>query len=966
MRTPILDPRDLNAIMAEIAAHAAQYTPEWRYEDASDDPGAAIARLFGEMFYQTVDRFNSVPEKLYIEFLEQIGVQMPDPVPAQGMVQFEPHDTVTDPVPVPKGTQIYRGVEDGDGIVYETVRPIEATAARLKHVFFSDTRRGILQELDLARPQFFFSENYGENLTCHRFSVEERDALCFSCPGTVELQVLAENRFTAEETAQLLAGPNMVWTWRRGEEDVPFDSVELSGDRILLKRLSPSDGGDLGVSVSCAGNGVEGTIRVDGIRAASQSLDWVDADELASGDVALDPVEGGYCFGRRPTGYNTFYIRSDQAFRKRGARAAVKLELVPIVTEPVSTAPTYNFTERLIDKKAAVEVKPDDVFVDEVIWEYYNGSGWAKLEVTGNRNPFSCKDSGSLETVFTVPEDIARSEVNAREGYYIRARVLHVENEMSQIPRWIVPFVKCARCKWHYDALRPVTRYFSVNNGTQVELEESGDVRSVSFPAIVAPPREPAAMYFCFDASPHAMPLTMYFDLAGKAPMDDKLTFEAWNGKRFEPVNTLDQTRNLLSSGLVFLYLPQPLPGRELFGREGCWLRAVRSTYRENGGGYPRVSGVHLNTVSAVQSKQEESMVFDTDVYEANKTLELLESPVLNCGVWVDEARDLALAEAKELAEKLPGKVRLEFDDGVLQRCWIRWERTGHLELCSGEERVYQLEPYSGRITFGDGIHGRVPAVGQRNIYVSYASGGGVSGNCPAGEVRELMGSLPRINSVVNLTDMSGGTDRFSPEKVRQLGNKRLRHRGRAVSARDFEEMVAEAFPQVTHVKCFARRDPNYTPASGHVTVVVDSCSSGAMTADLCDRIYTYLEPRCDCTMTQSRRLHVIPATILTVNTEVSVEVEDMDQAAITQQLLDQRLRQLVDDQWRKRDIGDQVRVDQLWQVVRDTPNVRLVRKVLVEGVYDENGITRSIPLETDKMVPYASVRSGKHRIRLG
>ena len=33
--------------MAQVAAHARSYTPEWRYEGAEDDPGSALAELFG-------------------------------------------------------------------------------------------------------------------------------------------------------------------------------------------------------------------------------------------------------------------------------------------------------------------------------------------------------------------------------------------------------------------------------------------------------------------------------------------------------------------------------------------------------------------------------------------------------------------------------------------------------------------------------------------------------------------------------------------------------------------------------------------------------------------------------------------------------------------------------------------------------------------------------------------------------
>ena len=110
----------------------------------------------------------------------------------------------------------------------------------------------------------------------------------------------------------------------------------------------------------------------------------------------------------------------------------------------------------------------------------------------------------------------------------------------------------------------------------------------------------------------------------------------------------------------------------------------------------------------------------------------------------------------------------------------------------------------------------------------------------------------------------------------------------------------------------------------------------------------------------------MIPATAVQVNTEITVEVADLDQAAVTQQNLISRLQDLIDRQWRLRDIGDQVRVNQIWQVIRDTPNVRLVRQILVEGIYEEDGISRHIPLETDHVVPYATVRSGSHLIRLG
>ena len=315
----------------------------------------------------------------------------------------------------------------------------------------------------------------------------------------------------------------------------------------------------------------------------------------------------------------------------------------------------------------------------------------------------------------------------------------------------------------------------------------------------------------------------------------------------------------------------------------------------------------------------------------------------------------------------LPGRVRLEREDRVLTHCWVRWERTPELALTGPAERCYQLDPYAGTVTFGDGIHGRVPPEGEENIRVSYAYGGGSRGNRPAGAVTRLIGALPRISRVENLTPMSGGTDRFPLEKAEAIGNKRLRHRGRAAGARDFEEIVIQEFPQARHVKCFPGRDAAGAYAPGHVSVVVEGCDldDRRVTDDLCQRIYEDLIQRCDCVMAAEGRLHVVGSTVITVNSTVTVEMEDLDQSAVTQQEIAQRLEELIDLRWRERDIGSQLRAAQVWQTVRDTPNVRLVRSILLEGRYDEAGVQRVVPLEDDGAFPYATVKSGSHFIQI-
>ena len=95
MTRPLLDPRTPEELREKIRSLAKSYTPEWRFERPEDDPGAALAELFADLYGQSVDRLNALPEKLYVEFLNMIGFREPAPTPAGGTMCFEPHDNAT-------------------------------------------------------------------------------------------------------------------------------------------------------------------------------------------------------------------------------------------------------------------------------------------------------------------------------------------------------------------------------------------------------------------------------------------------------------------------------------------------------------------------------------------------------------------------------------------------------------------------------------------------------------------------------------------------------------------------------------------------------------------------------------------------------------------------------------------------------------------------------------------------------
>ncbi len=966
MSRPVLDSRSPEEIRAKLRALARSYTPEWRYERPENDAGAALAELFAEMYGESVDRLNALPEKLYVEFLNAIGFREPGPRSATGTMCFEPQDNADKPFTVAAGTQVFTPDADGENVVFETERTIQITPAHLADVYYADAKADTIRRLDFSeRSQRFFMP-VGEEIQNHFFAIGEDNVLRLECPASISATFHDESGHREEEAAALLSDMSVEWTFRHDGEDIPFDDVRAEHGRLILEKrdnlaMEPDESGH--ICIRCAGR-PKAELRLDAIELASEPLLPCAVQSMYSDDLPISVQEGGYCFGRRPVIYNSFYLRCDSAMTKRGADAMLHLDLALIVDEPEALGARYDFTQPIIDKKSAVEQKADDVRVSQVVWEYFNGIGWRNLVVVGDKNPFSGERDGALEVRFTVPEDAEETEVNAEPGFYIRARVVEVTNVFSTYQRWIVPLVKSATFRWSYSVRRPPVCCVSQNNGQTHCIEDAAGVTHLAFPALRPMPEERAAMYFRFDASPNAMPLSLRFQVEGRARLAGQLMWDYWNGKSFEPVRAVDQTERLLHSGETFLFLPEVFEEAELFGDAGYWLRLSCSTSET--GPMPAVASITVNAVSARQCQREEEQWFDTETYEAGKRVYLLSLPVQDCRVWVDEYSGISSAEIEALTRDCPERIRLEREDHVLRHCWVEWERIADLAMAEPDDRVFALDPYQGEIAFGNGRQGRVPPSGDRNIRVQYSSGGGERGNVPAGTIRSLLTALPQVSSVRNLTAMSGGTGRPQLEEIEARGSRLLRNRGRAAGRKDYEELVREEFPQVSHVRCFSGRNERGERAPGHIAVVIIGYGkNGEGTEELCRQVYRFLTERSSCCLIAENRLHVRPATVLTVNTSVTVQTERPELAAETQQAIVRRLETLINETWKSRPIGEQIRLSEVWSVVRDTPNVRLIERILVEASFDEDGRQRLVALEGDSEFPYGVAESGTHLVRL-
>lgn len=120
---PNLDDRSFQDIVDEAKRLIPRYTPEWTNHNVSD-PGVALIELFAWMSEMVLYRVNQVPDRLYVHFLNLVGINPFPPSVARARVTFWLSAVQQQPVSVPAGLQIATdsgGVQGTDPVVFTTV-----------------------------------------------------------------------------------------------------------------------------------------------------------------------------------------------------------------------------------------------------------------------------------------------------------------------------------------------------------------------------------------------------------------------------------------------------------------------------------------------------------------------------------------------------------------------------------------------------------------------------------------------------------------------------------------------------------------------------------------------------------------------------------------------------------------------------------------------------------------------------
>lgn len=248
-----------------------------------------------------------------------------------------------------------------------------------------------------------------------------------------------------------------------------------------------------------------------------------------------------------------------------------------------------------------------------------------------------------------------------------------------------------------------------------------------------------------------------------------------------------DETNHLSKSGKVRINIKDPPMVKAVIEENNLfWLRCI---VKDNNYDIPpKIDQICLNTVPAIQRSKVKEDQFSGSGLPG----------------FCDDIKDVPVLDTMKKEKKT--QITVGTDE---------WKKVEDFDASEPGDKHYTMDLKSGRVSFGDGIHGKIPPEGAKNILVSYRTGGGVRGNVKAGAINRVEsdpiveGDLSTKVSVTNHRPASGGEDAETLEESIQRARMDLKTSYRAVTSQDYE-MLAKNTPGVRVARAEAL--PGYYP----------------------------------------------------------------------------------------------------------------------------------------------------------
>lgn len=623
--TPLLEARQAPDFVADLLARLPGYAPGWT--PAEGGPSWAVMQAYARYLRALAERLALAPDKNKLAFFDLLGINLLPAQAARAPLVFKAMAHVGDGR-IPAGTQVGAKVPQRDEpLVFETEQAIALAAAQLAEVVTLWPGKDAYADHSAAalggQPFTLFTP-----LRPIPHELYLAHATHFALNGPVMVEVQFD---LARPGSRPLA---LTWEYWDGEVWRPFKAFAPPETAAADDSVDGTEGltrsGTVRLAADCAETkpttvqGIEsfwvrGRVttplppdagrqdalvrRIDVSTVIERLFDpaVVDADDdltvekllqlignnpdLAFADaVKLDLSKPFSPLGQSPQPGSAFYFSSEEIFSKPDATVRLVLgekNLSSVIDGAPGVVWEYWDGERWRALSG---------------WRFWNGEEWVAFTLdpfTGKATPesVSLPNFTQVEALFEFrvpPHGVPRSEINGKEGRWVRASLASGgygktqtisfkdtagNNKQLTITETYPPQVSYLRLSYAYHSPRvspeACLRYhdFAYEDHT-ADVTWSG----AGFAAFTAVADRTPTLYLGFDRPLPTDLVSLYLDVEEQSGARGALLkWEYWDGAAWLPLTVSDETENLALPGMVAAVWPgtKPLPTAEATLAEG-------------------------------------------------------------------------------------------------------------------------------------------------------------------------------------------------------------------------------------------------------------------------------------------------------------------------------------------------------------------------------------------------------------
>ncbi len=1019
-----LDSRTKTDIEQKVAELSRLYDTGWHMDIDSPDIGTTITKIFASQAAENIDRINDILDRYHTEFVNMLDISLLPAKPASTIVVMNLMSDTAPGASVPKGTKLMTG--DDTPMIFETDHSLYVTSSRLTASFMADAEDGTIIPLfgDFERPDIIPPELLTDDVEEAEEPPEpEESILNASLPFQSEDEEDEESipvfpPFTLfgekegieqcvalfyHETvfdvvddvifARFVGNEGLVADINEGRYHfeyltkdglVPVEAIELmdDGETFLLHKVQE------GKNVTIQDKQYQVLVLISDIPALdnkkvkrvafSSKGKPLPPDNVTNGTNDLE-TDTFLPFSDILSLYQECYLCHDRYFSKAGATISMDFSLV-FEENRIELTPEQEEENLKIIKRKPLAARQEfsvSCYADEVMIEYFNGTGWKKLPLDSDQTMlFGSDKAGKIHISFICPDDWEPTEAGSYEGRCIRLQLIKSDNCYLRPAVHHLPRIKGLLLSYSYEetfvdpqrmeAIYGTRRYdltSKIKNEKGILLFRKTDYNE-------------DALYLGLSARIDNGPASILFQLQdGMRFSGLKCRFEYRSYEGWRTMKLLDYTEDFTKSGVVIFMPPHDMQRITLEGHKLFWIRVVRVKKQrddEDISLLPRIENISLNAVqvSNIETRPEEELYIEEMV--PNMRFSLGATNVLDADVWVNEMGRFSRETMLRMMDEDPDNIRMEQDiTGQITAFYVRWKETDRLET-SENPRVYLLDRLRNELIFGDGIHTGIPRVlDDVALKFSVRCCNGAEANISAFSITDPLGYLMYVGRIYNPIKAYGGSNIEDLENALERGASILSSRNRIVSMDDYTRAILAYSDTIDQVAGIVGEtvDGKIDDAAITFVLLMKDFEEGSYAFHrIVSGLKEYLMKRCELTVTDEK-LQIIEPIYVDISVNVWANIVQMDDSFEIQNILQDSLTDYLNpsgyDRGHGWKIGTMPKKSQLMMRLNVLKSRAVVKKAVMIASYTDYKGYHEVDLNDLKVTPFMICRSGKHEIHI-